>query len=370
MRYGRRRRPADHFRQRDPDEGQPATERTEIRVLYDDDALYVGARMFDSSRPRISKRLTGTRTSGPTPTASRSTWTRATTTAPACSFTVSAAGVQGTAALQRQLQGRSWDAVWEFARSRTTSTGWSAELRIPFSQLRFKEAAQQTWGINVSRFIHRQERDGLARVLAEERQRHGVADDAPHGARRRPPAAAPESRPTPPRAQEFVARAGRRSVQRRLAHVRLARRRPQGPVKPAYSTLDATINPDFGQAEVDPAVVNLSAYETFYPEKRRFFIEGSEIFNNFGRGGSNNFFGFNTSDPLPLLLASHRTAAFGEPRGDFVDSPRATTILGAAKLTGKTGNNWSVGIVEAVTGPRARATGHGIGCAVARWSSR
>ena len=113
--------------------------------------------------------------------------------------------------------------------------------------------------------------------------------------------------------------------------------------------LDATINPDFGQAEVDPAVVNLSAYETFYPEKRRFFIEGSEIFNNFGRGGSNNFFGFNTSTPDLFYSRRIGRAPSVSASGDFVDSPRATTILGAAKLTGKTGNNWSVGIIEAVT---------------------
>ena len=113
--------------------------------------------------------------------------------------------------------------------------------------------------------------------------------------------------------------------------------------------LDATINPDFGQAEVDPAVVNLTAYETFFPEKRRFFIEGAEIFNNFGQGGSNNFFGFNSSNPNLFYSRRIGRVPSVSADGDFVDAPRATTILGAAKLTGKTSNGWSIGVIEAVT---------------------
>jgi hypothetical protein len=118
--------------------------------------------------------------------------------------------------------------------------------------------------------------------------------------------------------------------------------------------LDATINPDFGQAEVDPAVVNLTAYETFFQEKRRFFIEGAEIFDNYGRGGSNNFFGFNNSSPNTFYSRRIGRAPSVSAEGDFVDAPRAATILGAAKLTGKTSNGWSIGLIEAVTG-RERA---------------
>jgi hypothetical protein len=113
--------------------------------------------------------------------------------------------------------------------------------------------------------------------------------------------------------------------------------------------LDATINPDFGQAEVDPAVVNLTAYETFFQEKRRFFIEGADIFNNFGSGGSNNFFGFNMSDPNTFYSRRIGRSPSVEVEGDFVDAPHATTIVGAAKLTGKTANGWSIGLIEAVT---------------------
>ena len=101
--------------------------------------------------------------------------------------------------------------------------------------------------------------------------------------------------------------------------------------------LNATVNPDFGQVEVDPAVVNLTAFETFFDEKRPFFLEGSQIFTNFGYGGSNNFWGFNTSEPTIFYSRRIGRAPQLSAAGDFVDAPTATTILGAAKLTGKTG---------------------------------
>ncbi len=114
-------------------------------------------------------------------------------------------------------------------------------------------------------------------------------------------------------------------------------------------TLNATVNPDFGQVEVDPAVVNLTAFETFFEEKRPFFLEGSQIFGNFGRGGSNNFWGFNTSEPSIFYSRRIGRAPQIGATGDFVDPPTATTILGAAKLTGKTSGGWSIGFLEAVT---------------------
>jgi hypothetical protein len=121
-------------------------------------------------------------------------------------------------------------------------------------------------------------------------------------------------------------------------------------------TIDATANPDFGQVEVDPAVVNLSAFETFFEEKRAFFLEGAQIFNNFGRGGSNSNWGFNNSEPQ--LFYSRRVGRSPQLPADaeFADPPTATTILGAAKLTGKTARGWSIGLLEAVTSTEKAAT--------------
>jgi hypothetical protein len=115
-------------------------------------------------------------------------------------------------------------------------------------------------------------------------------------------------------------------------------------------TLDATVNPDFGQVEVDPAVVNLTAFETFYDEKRPFFTEGSNIFGNFGRSGATSYDGFNRADPTLFYSRRIGRSPQGSASGDFVSEPSSTTILGAAKLTGKTASGWSVGLIDAVTG--------------------
>ena len=101
--------------------------------------------------------------------------------------------------------------------------------------------------------------------------------------------------------------------------------------------------------EVDPAVVNLSAFETFFEEKRPFFLEGSQLFGNFWQGGSNNFWGFNTSDPQIFYSRRIGRAPQLSADGDFTSAPSATTILGATKLTGKTAGGWSIALLEAVT---------------------
>src|SRR5262249_28658466 len=110
-------------------------------------------------------------------------------------------------------------------------------------------------------------------------------------------------------------------------------------------------NPDFGQVEVDPAVVNLSDVETFFPEKRPFFVEGANNFR-FGQGGATNWWGFNWGNPQ--LFYSRRIGRAPEgslPDNDFNDSPAGTPIIAAAKVTGKVGQGWSVGVLDAVTAP-------------------
>jgi hypothetical protein len=125
-------------------------------------------------------------------------------------------------------------------------------------------------------------------------------------------------------------------------------------------TLDATVNPDFGQVEVDPAVINLSAYETFYEEKRPFFIEGASIFDGFGRGAV--YLNANINWPQPTFFYSRRIGR--APQGDvtepgYVKFPDRTTILGAAKLSGKLGGSWNMGFVSALTGREYAAIDQG-----------
>ena len=338
---------ADHFRQRDPNEGQPATERTEIRVVYDDDALYVAARLYDTDPARISRRLTA-RDEHPDADCVTIFLDPRHDHRTGVTFTVTAAGSQYDSVLSNDtFQDESWNAVWASAVSHDAQ-GWSAELRIPFSQLRFNAVEPQTWGINVSRFIRRKNESAWLEFWPK--NDNGLASRMMHltgldGVR---PRRRLELAPYTAARQEFVEaddgdpfNDGSRLFGSIGVDVKAS--------VPGGLVLDATINPDFGQAEVDPAVVNLTAYETFFQEKRRFFIEGAEIFNNYGYGGSNNFFGFNTSTPSLFYSRRIGRAPSVSADGDFVDTPRATTILGAAKLTGKTSNGWSIGIVEAVT---------------------
>ena len=124
-------------------------------------------------------------------------------------------------------------------------------------------------------------------------------------------------------------------------------------------TMDATINPDFGQVEVDPAVVNLSAFETFFDEKRPFFIEGSQAFSSFGRNGATGYMGFNRTNPTLFYSRRIGRAPQGPASGDYVDSPSSTTILGAAKVTGKTSRGWTVNVIDAVTSRESAETAAG-----------
>ena len=303
---------ADHFPQRDPDEGQPATERTEIRVLYDDDALYVGARLYDSEPAAISTRLSG-----------RDDWPDADNITvfldprhdhrTGVQFTVTAAGVQRDGVISNDtFTDDSWDAVWSSAVSHD-ARGMVGRAAHSVLAAALQCGERQTWGINVSRFIRRKNEtvwlefwpkndNGLA-----SRMMHLAGLDGVRPRRRL------ELAPYTAVRQEFVeAKDGDpfNDGSRTFGSIGLDVKASV----PGGLVLDATINPDFGQAEVDPAVVNLTAYETFFQEKRRFFIEGAEIFNNFGRGRVEQLLRLQQFQSEPLLLAPHRARAVGERR--------------------------------------------------------
>jgi len=340
---------ATAFTQKDPDEGRPATDRTEIKVLYDDTALYIGARMFDSHPDLIDRRLSAR---DGDPDADRITvyldpmHDRLT----GAIFRLSASNVQQDAVLYNDSWwDTTWDAVWQSQVS-VDEQGWCAELRIPLSQLRFAVREGQPWGINIERFVRRKNEYSWLEMVPK--RENGLASrmldltglDGLH----------------PPRHVEllpYVAARGEYIAPSVSGNPFNDGSRYFGSagmdVKWGVSsnlTTSATVNPDFGQVEVDPAVVNLTAFETFFQEKRPFFLEGSQIFNNFGRGGANDFWGFNNSEPQIFYSRRIGRAPQLAPDGDFVDTPSATTILGAAKLTGKTTGRWSLGLLQAVTG--------------------
>jgi hypothetical protein len=339
--------PYTRFFQRDPDEGEPASERTELRLLYDDAALYVGARLFDREPALVARRLS--RRDEPSdadrfailldPRRDRLTGVR---------FEVSAAGVQRDQVIFNDTwTDSSWDAVWDSAVT-VDAEGWTVEMRIPFSELRFMRGDHQTWGVNALRFIFRKnESDWLALVPKRE---SGLASRMAtltglRGVEPRTPLVvvpyAAGSAESAPRDAADPFHDG--TAWSGSAGVDLRRKIGTG------FALDATVNPDFGQVEVDPAVVNLTAFETFFPERRPFFVEGAQIFDSFGRNGPNNYYAYNRSEPDLFYTRRIGRAPQGTVDAAWADAPRTTTILGAAKLTGKSANGWSVGVLEALT---------------------
>jgi hypothetical protein len=346
-----------NFTQSWPNPGQPGLDPTEVRVLYDDDAIYVGLRLFDSHPDSIAAQLARRDVSG-----IYSDWAHVIIDSyhdrrTAFRFTVNPKGVQKDVYNSNDnVEDANWDAVWEVG-TRIDSAGWVAEYRIPLSQLRFGDAPagqERVWGFQVMRDVaRRNERvafspwvpDGSGFVsrfgdltglvnLPQPRRLEVV----PYASTKLTRAPGDESNP-------FYRRTDTRP--NIGADVRYG--------LPAGLTLTATINPDFGQVEVDPAVVNLSAFETFFPEKRPFFLEGSDVFS-FGRLNYHNDYGGQTFFYTRRIGRTPSRTPSGTGI-DYVDMPEQTTIAGAAKVTGKMGP-WTVGLMDALTSEeRARVAG-------------
>jgi hypothetical protein len=344
-----------------PDEGKPPTQKTEIRILYDASAIYIGARMFDSLgakgvRSALARRdqvmngdnnLTSDHIAFVFDTFrdknSRS-W-----------FELNPDGVKG----DHQNGDPSYDPVWEGA-TKIDSLGWTAEFRIPLSQLRFSRAPEQVWGMQIWRTNDRlNEQDMWAFWRSNE-----FGGPAYFGTLEGIKVA------SQPRQMELIPYLTTRS---KLAKPRLGdpyhsstdmNYRAGGDLKVNLTsnlTLDATVNPDFGQVEVDPASVNLSVFETTFQEKRPFFISNSQYFST---GGFSCFFCSNVSS-LSLIYTrrigrSPQLSDVVSGESDFMDAAEATTILGAGKITGRTSKGITVGVLDALTA-RETATFRSIG---------
>ncbi len=322
------------FRQRAPDEGARATEETEIAFVFDERALYVGARMHSAAPGAVRKQLTRRDHTGNSEQIIISLDTHGDRRT-AYSFGLTAAGVRLDYYHPRDEEGRrdyEFDPIWE-GRVASDAHGWSAEMRIPFAQLRFS-AGTTAWGINAKRRIPARNEDDFWIVVP--RDETGWASRFGHltGIVAPPPSRRIELLP-------YVATDATLRSEREPGnpfHGNAVATRIGGDLKAGLGpglTLDATVNPDFGQVEADPADVNLSAFETIFSERRPFFTEGRELLE--GRG--------------PAYFYSRRIGA--APRGrasaDFVDRPQHTTILGAAKVTGRLSSGLSLGALGAVT---------------------
>lgn len=336
------------FVQRDPVEGAIPTQRTVVRVLYDDDALYVGARLYDSAPDSIvrelSRRDAGTRSDKffvyLDPYRDRRS---------GYYFALNAAGTQFDGTLFNDAwDDNSWDGVWQ-GHTRRDAQGWTAEMRIPFSQLRFADADVQTWGINFQRQLGRGFEDCY--FVNRPKKASGFVSLFPplEGLEHVHPTNAIELIPYVTSKAEFVHTEpldpfndGSRLFGNGGGDLRM----PVG----RQLTLNATVNPDFGQVEVDPAVVNLSDVETFFPEKRPFFVEGSSIFDT-GQQGASDYWGFQF--PQPTFFYTRRIGRAPEggvpDDAEYSDVPEGTTILGATKLSGKLSPSLNFGTMHALT---------------------
>ena len=307
------------FVQRDPDEGMPATERTELLLAYDDEALYVGARLHDSEPELIEARLSRRDDHSESdrfaiyldPRGDRRTGVR---------FEVTAAGVQRDEIIFNDTwTDRSWDALWE-SEVTVDDRGWSVEMRIPFSELRFLPGDSYAWGVNALRIIQRKNETDWLALVPRGRPASPRAWPPSRASRASDPAPPSSSFPTPrPATERGPVDDGDpfRDGSDLHGSVGLDLRRKVG----GSFALDATVNPDFGQVEVDPAVVNLSDFETFYPEKRPFFVQGRQTFDNFGRNGPNNHYGFDAERARPVLHPPHRARPAGRDRRGLRPEP-------------------------------------------------
>jgi len=335
--------PITDFVQKDPVEGAAPTDKLEIRLAYDDDALYVATRVTSKDPSNIQA-----------PMSRRDNihqadhiWISLDTyrdKRTAYSFAIAASGVRGDWIHPTDNEGDidlSFDPVWQ-ASALVDATGWSGEMRIPFSQLRFNAAAEQEWGVNFDSWQPARNEDvfwipvpkketGWSSWMGTLR---GISGIKPTRRIEVMPYVASNSTVNAERDRANPFDDGRNLKSRVGADVKMG----IGP----NLTLEATVNPDFGQVEADPAEVNLSAFETFFSEKRPFFIEGSQILS---ANGANYFY-------------SRRIGARprGPASGDYVDYPQSSTIWSAAKLTGQLAQGTSIGVLAAVTGTESART--------------
>jgi hypothetical protein len=339
---------ATRLLQSDPVEGAAATESTWVWIAWDDEALYVAARMFDACPDSMIAQLVRRDVSTPSDRFmvfvdpfrdKRSGYY----------FAVNVAGVLYDGTLFNDgWDESSWDGVWE-GRAQRGPDAWTCEIRVPFSQLRFRRGAEQVWGINFARRLGR--RNEADYLVYPPKQASGFVSRFPelHGIRNGHHAPSLELLPYVTGKADYLAHAPGdpfNDGSRYTPGLGVDLRRSVG----NSLTLNATVNPDFGQVEVDPAVVNLSDVETYFSEKRPFFTENARVFG-FGNEGASDYWGFNWSEPT--FFYTRRVGRAPQGRlpydADFGDPSLATHILGAAKLTGKLRPDLNFGTMHAVT---------------------
>ncbi len=335
---------ATDFVQRQPQTGQPATQQTQFSIVYNNNYLYIAIRCFDSAPDSIVRRMS--RRDGQDGDLVKIVFDSYHNLRSGFSFGVTAAGVKVDESITNSNEwDASWDPVWD-VKTQIDALGWTVEARIPFSQLRFTPKEDLVWGLEIQRVLSRNSETSVWQFISPDAagyvnfmgELHGISGIQPRKQRELTP---------------YVA-GGIKNYQRDAAN----------PFAPGTDylknagidgkfgltnnlTVDLTVNPDFGQVEADPSEVNLSSFETLYSEKRPFFVEGKDIlsFRLLEGGGPLSF------DNLFYTRRIGRAPGYAPTLSDneYSKAPGTTSILGAAKLTGRTPKGWSLGFLESVT---------------------
>lgn len=337
----------DDFIQYQPSEGKMPGQKTDFAILLDENFIYVGFKAWDTNPDSIVQRLSRRdEMDGDFVAVQFDSYFDKRT---AFSFMVNAAGIKNDFIVSNdgEVEDNTWDPIWLVKTSRD-HLGWYAEIRIPLTQLRFEGNGEQTWGLQVARMLFRKQETSVWQPATKKNSgwvsQYGelkglknlksrkIADITPYVVARTDRFEKEADNPfrqSGKKSQLTGGIDGKLGVTNNL-------------------TLDFTINPDFGQVEADPSQVNLSSFETFFEEKRPFFIEGKNILSfplMFGDGdlASENLFYSRRIGRRP-----HYSPDINDD--EYIDAPEFTKILGAAKITGKTKEGWSLGLLESLTG--------------------
>ncbi|CAL2089843.1 DUF5916 domain-containing protein [Tenacibaculum sp. 190524A05c] len=328
------------FVEKAPDEGKPPTYQTKFKIGYDDKYLYVALRAFDDEPEKIEQRLS--RRDGFAGDRINVIIDSYHDKRTAFVFTVTAAGVKGEELATQN--GQDWDASWNpiwYTDAVVDDKGWTAEMKIPFTQLRFGKAEEQVWGLNINRtFFREQERSLWQRIPNEVSGFISEAGEL-HGLKGLKSQKQLEIQPFTVFQYDTYEKEGSNpfrdgsdfSVNAGLdAKIGITN----------DLTLDLTVNPDFGQVEADPGAIALDGFQIFFNEQRPFFVENKNIFDfRFANGPDNVFYS------RRIGRAPQGGVSLND--GEFADIPINTTILGAAKFSGKTRDGWSIGVLETLT---------------------
>ena len=330
-----------------PDENTPPSQQTKFKIVYDSKNLYIGVRCYDSEPDKIVKRLS--RRDG-----FEGDWIEFNIDSyhdkrTSFSFSVTAAGVKGDEFVSNN--GNNWDESWNpiwYTKTNIDDEGWTAELRIPLSQLKFGKEDEQVWGLqSTRRFFRAEERSLWQRKpidtpgwVSEFGELHGLKNIEPQNQLEIQPY-------TVTSAETYEAEDGNPFRDGNENDITVGLDAKIGVTNDL--TLDLTVNPDFGQVEADPSAIALDGFQIFFREQRPFFVENKNIFDfRVSRSEAGDTFGFDN------IFYSRRIGRSpqGSPNtsdGEFVDQPDNTPIIGAAKFSGKTKNGWAIGILESVT---------------------